>query len=226
MAQIVGTEDLPRGEYVVDKLGRRLKVWDGDDRPPAPLNWAVPCCWALKTDKSGDRCEKIPFFNGVRYTRCKVHGGASTGPKLTTGQGSKLAGRRIAEMARELENDQGLTSIEEQVKLAAAVLGEYMRKLEVDEVEDLTPKEIDALLKRIENVTKLIERRHKIREGQLYTVRSEHVIVVIQAVSEAINAELADYPELRTNLARRIGRLKIVETEPKKQLAAAAAENG
>ncbi len=219
MGQVVGTEHLPRGE-IVEWKGKKRKIWDGDDRPPAPMNPSLPCCWAMRSNMK-DRCTNLPYFNGTKYTRCRMHGGTSTGPKGGTQQTSKLAGRRIHELASALENDQGLTSIEEQVKLAAATLAEYMNQLEADQVEELDAKQLDGLLGRIEKVSKLIERRHKIREGQLYTVRSEHVVLIVSAVGEAINTELADHPELRERLARRIGRLRVIEGEAKRLPAAA-----
>ena len=198
----------------VVNAGRTFKVWDGDDRPPSTLNPSVPACHAWKTDRSA-HCTNPAMWNGIKYTRCQMHGGRSTGP-LKHGQHHRLVGRRIFEMAEALENDQGLTAIEDQVKLGAAALAEYMRSLEKMELEWLDPDSLDRLLDRIEKVSKLIERRHKIREGQLYTVRTEHFVLVVHAVAEAINDELADYPDLRDRLARRIGKIRVIEGDAKR----------
>ena len=47
-------------------------------------------------------------------------------------------------------------------------------------------------------------------------MRTEHFVLVVHAVAEAINDELADYPDLRDRLARRIGKIRVIEGDAKR----------
>lgn len=192
-----------------------LPYEDDLGRPPSAVNPNVPSCWAkLKRGRMGTfgdgRCHDMCMHNGVRYTRCKRHGGAIS-KTMKTGQHSKLVGRRIFELAAAMENDTELTAIEEQVKLAAALFKEYVAGLNKAECEWMAPEELDKALDRLEKLSRLTERRHKIREGNLYTVRTEHVILVVHAVADVINTELADHPDLRDRIAKRIGQIRVIE---------------
>lgn len=185
-------------------------------RPPSPLNPKVPCCWAkLKRGRLGrygdGRCHDVAMFNGREFTRCPRHGGKAGRPPSNGQRTQKLVGKRIFEMAEELENDRQLTAIEEQVKIGAALFMEYIEGLNKAECDFMDAGEIDKALDRLEKVSKLTERRHKIREGQLYTVRTEHVILAVHAVVDVINDELGDFPELKERLARRIANIRVIE---------------
>ncbi len=204
-----------------------------ENRPMSHFNAKVPACYAkLKHGRKGikgdGRCYKAAIFNGREYTRCANHGGHAGRPSKT-GQHSELVGKRIFELAAEMENDKGLTAVEEQVKLATALLMEFADNLIKAEVKDVSDAQIFKLMGLLKEVNNMTKARHQVREGQLYTVRSEHVVLVVHAVAEAINDELADFPELRERLAKRIVNLRVIDqglANQKQQALPPAAQNG
>ena len=207
----VNTPDHPQSKPVANPYG--YKHHDPLNRPPSPYNPNVPACMAQKrTGAKGELCMRGCMVNAKgEYTRCKTHGGASPGAPRKSGQYSKLATRRILEVAEDLENDAGLTAIENNVKLLAAMFMEKMEALAADGVEELPDTELGKLVGLVERLSNLIERRHRIREGQKYTIKIEHLQYIIVAVADAVNRVLADQPELRAKLAKEIEGIRIIE---------------
>jgi hypothetical protein len=190
----------PYGYKYTDKLGR----------PPSSFNLRVPACMAHNRD--GTDCTKACMVNAAgEYTRCRNHGGRSTGPPKKSGQYSKVAARRIMEVAEDMENDAGLTAIENNVKLVASLFIEKVSALEEEGLTELTDSEMGKLLGMAERLSTLIERRHRIREGQKYTVKIEHLQYIVVAVSDAVNRVLIDQPELRERLAHEIEGIRVIE---------------
>jgi hypothetical protein len=139
------------------------------------------------------------------WGRCKLHGGRSRdrGKELknvVTGQDSVMATERLVERIDRLSEDQDMASIEEQVALAASAVLEYIRNLHKRGKVAFERNDIADILQMTKELTQMTERRHKIREGQKYTVRVEVLDTmaqyVVDVVSERLQRHLADQPEL------------------------------
>lgn len=193
--------ETPYGYKYTDKLGR----------PPSSLNPNSPACMA-KRRYDGLACTKAAMVNKAgEYTRCREHGGASPGAPMKSGQYSKLAARRILEIAEDMENDAGLTAIENNVKILAALFVEKMESLAEEGLDVLPDSELGKLIGMTERLSNVIERRHRIREGQKYTVKIEHLQYIVVAVSDAVNRVLSEEPELRSRLAKEIEGIRVIE---------------
>lgn len=108
----------------------------------------------------------------------------------------------------ELARDEGMAAIESQVALAAAALEEFLRNLEREGDMVIDEGKIVTLIQLAEKLTKMTERRHKVREGQLVRVQYQFMDtmaqVVVKVVDDALRKHLSEYPDLWEKIVKDI----------------------
>ena len=176
--------------------------WDPIGRPLfRGCSNTVICGAVCRT--SGKPCMRQALANvNGEWGRCRIHGGQHSKRALALREAGiaaspKTAIRRLAERMEELSQDEELASIEKQVALAAATLHEYI-ETHLQGKDILDEKELDKLMSYAERLTKMTERRHKIREGvkvnMTYIDNLAQLVIVV--VSGALKDVLGPHPSL------------------------------
>lgn len=182
--------------------------WDPIGRPLAKRGlkgFTVPICGAM-TNRTRKPCTRaaIPTVSG-EWGRCLTHGGALSVrarrlENLANIKNPALVAARLKKRMEELSTDTDLASIDQQVALAAAAVEEYVANLLESGAASLTDEQVEKLVSLSERLTRMTERRHKVREGIAVKVQYEFLDsmtqVVVRVVNEALRHHLREYPQL------------------------------
>jgi hypothetical protein len=196
---------------------------DPQNRAPSTFNPKAPMCMAdtRSEDAKMPYCTQPALVNkaGV-FTRCKNHGGKSTGPKNgQLYQNSKFAGKKLLAKLEDVQQDKELADLQTQYYLGVALLQEYISNVlgasptdpNAAPREDLTLPEIQKLYDMLNRLSILQERKDAIENGRHLTIKIEQVKVVYDYAAMMALEVFGAYPELLQAYAEKLQAYRSVE---------------
>lgn len=134
---------------------------------------------------------------------CYHHGGKTP---ITHGLRSKYRGARLGDKIQELVDDPDLTNITLQI---AALIAHQQNLMDMYERSGTWGLGGFAAFQSITtDIIKAIERYHKVTEGSRYTIRIEHIQVVINQIVKVADETIHD-PADRQRFLRGLGELTL-----------------
>lgn len=126
-----------------------------------------------KSKRSGERCRNHALKG---KDVCRMH----QGRPVTHGLYSKYKGQVLGDRIRELLDDTELTNMRPQIATLIA-LAEDLRD-RIERVGGVGQSERQAMAALAVEITKAIERYHKVTEGTRHTIRIEQIQVVVSQI--------------------------------------------
>lgn len=163
--------------------------------------------------RSGAPCKRAPM-DGKR--RCKLHGGASTGPRKGSRNAAKpgsLYSKFLTDDERAIASSLELGSVDEELRLTRIRL---MRALQRESEKADTP-ELDEQVERegAENVTAKSESKYKVRDYTSMIDRLTARVESLEARRAALLQQQTDI-DLKRNADRRAEEMHEIETQVKR----------
>ena len=160
----------------------------------------MPACGA-HCKSTGKPCPKGAMKNG----RCYTHGGAATGPKPTHGRYSHSLPKDLADRYEYFKTDPKILDLQPEIALARSLMERFMGAfVDGGGISAEVGGEMRAW---VDQVSKIVERCHKVLYGEQYTVTVEGLQASIAAwcteVNEAIDSGLTGQ-KLKDDIDRRM----------------------
>lgn len=140
--------------------------------------------------RRGSKCQQVAGWgtNHVGEGRCKLHGGASTGP-VKHGRYSIAHKAALQEKVAQFYNDPAAGDLRSELALLRAILQDYLDRW-VDPADDpaVAGAQVDRVFSMVESIGKLVERIAKILAATALTQAELQLLQVtlIDAITEYI----------------------------------------
>lgn len=178
----------------------------------------------------GDHCGQRAGWSTEHpgFGRCKLHGGASAGAPIVHGMYSKQLNSTLAAEVERIANDPNFLNLYEELAIAKAAFGDFMKSLETKMQEDgdwwITDKvtntsaekiispEANLMLKMMETMGKTLERIVNAETKMQNTLTIRGIQMILAQIKTNIDDHCGHCP-VRTNLKRGLNAIKIQTRE-------------